>query len=122
MLSYVDKYKELLEEMIKQRDELGDDKAQVKQTYDNYIAYTKSLMELAKCNYDETKKYYEAMLEKDKDNVVLLNNLAVLEIYGNNPSESYKKLNYIADSKKLDCNNDVVKHNLTVVSDTFHKK
>ena len=80
MLSYVDKYEELLKEMIKQKDELGDDNANVKQTYDNYITYTKSLMELAKCNYDETKKYYEEMLEKDKDNVVLLNNLAVLEI------------------------------------------
>ena len=92
----------------------------IKNIYINYILYAEALGQIAYNNYTEAKKKFEEILElkKDKDNLILNNNIAVLNIYEINLKEGYDKLNEINKNKKIEN----INNNIELIQEKFGKK
>ena len=83
ILSKPDKFQEILEEMKKNRDNQKDENKT--KIYNNFVMYAEALSELAKSNYDKSKNLFEEILKNDENNILIKNNIAILNIYNNNP-------------------------------------
>lgn len=92
----------------------------IKNIYINYILYAEALGQIAYNNYTEAKKKFEEILElkKDKDNLILNNNIAVLNIYEINLKEGYDKLIEINKNKKIEN----INNNIELIQEKFGKK
>ena len=118
ILSKPDKFQEMLEEMKKNRDNQKDEK-NIK-IYSNFVMYAEALSELAKSKYDESKNLFEEILKNDENNVLIENNIAILNVYKNNPKECYDKLYSIYQDKKSA--NEYIKTTLKTIQDKFNIK
>ena len=76
--------------------------------------------QIAYNNYTEAKKKFEEILKlkKDKDNLILNNNIAVLNIYEINLKEGYDKLIEINKNKKIEN----INNNIELIQEKFGKK
>lgn len=119
ILSKVDKFQEILEEMKKNRDSQQDEnKIRI---YNNFIMYAEALSELAQCKYNETQDIFKEIL-KNENNPILENNIAVLDIYKNDIKEGFDKLMTIHHEKKNDSENEFTKNTIKTVIDKFNIK
>ena len=118
ILSKPDKFEEILEEMKKNRDNQKDE--QNVKIYNNFIMYAEALSELAKSKYDESKNLFEEILKNDENNVLIKNNIAILNVYKNNPKECYDKLYSIYQDKKS--SNEYIKNTLKTIQEKFNIK
>ena len=120
IFSKPDKYQEILQEMEKNRDKQQDEN-KIK-IYNNYIMYAKAMSELAQCKYDETKTIFKDILKNDENNVLIKNNIAVLNVYKNNPKECYDSLITIYHEKKNDSGNEFIRNTIKSIQDKFNLK
>ena len=118
MFSKFDKYQEVLLKMMETKEKCQDENK--KKIYENYLLYTEALLNIAQNKYDETQSLFNEILKNDENNVLILNNMAVLNIYKNKPKECCDQLNDIISSPKLNCGNECIKNTLTVVSEKFN--
>ena len=118
MFSKFDKYQEVFLKMIEAKDKVQDERK--KKIYGNYILYTEALLDIAQCKYDETQTLFNEILKNDEDNILILNNAAILNIYKNNPKECCEQLNDIISPSRLNSGNDCIKNTLNIVSEKFN--
>ena len=118
ILSKPDKFKEILEEMKKNRDNQKDEK-NIK-IYSNFVMYAEALSELAQSKYDESRNLFQEILKNDENNVLIENNIAILNVYKNNPKECYDKLYSIYQDKKSA--NEYIKTTIKTIQDKFSIK
>ena len=120
ILSKPEKYKEIIEEMIRKRDEQND--SNIIQIYNNYIIYAVALKNIAVCEYDEATTLFQQILVNDQNNILLKNNIAIMDIYKNNPRDCYDKLIEICPDKKNESFNEYIKNTIKSVQDKFNIK
>ena len=120
LFSKPDKFKVIFEEMKKNRDNQKDEKNI--QIYSNFVMYAEALFELAHSKYEESQKIMEEILKKDENNILIKNNIAVLNVYKNNPKVCNEKLLNICRDKKNESGNEYIKNTIKTIQDKFHIK
>ena len=120
IFSKPDKFQHILEEMKKNRDSQQDENN--KKIYNNFVMYAEALSELAKCKYDESKTILEEILKNDENNVLIKNNIAILNIYRNNPRDCHEKLMNIYQDKKNESGNEFIRNTIRTIQDKFYIK
>ena len=69
----------------------------LKPIYSNYINYLEVLLLTVKRQFDQAKNKLNEIKGEDNSNFILMNNIAVIDVYRNEPKESYKNLSLIAE-------------------------
>ena len=115
--SKIDKYQEMIEAMKKRRDEESD--AKKKLTYNNFILYAQSLYQIAQGKIDLSQNTLSDILKTDTGNPIIINNMALLNIYKNNPKESYNNLVQLY-TKGNDSSNETIKNTINFIAEKFN--
>ena len=92
----------------------------LKQVYTNYINYLDALLLTVKREFDQAKNKLTEVIGDDNTNFLIMNNIAVLDVYRNEPNESYKFLSEIAS--QMDCSSQPIKANSDILSSMFNMK
>ena len=104
--------------LIKEGKEKADES--LKQIYTNYINYLDALLLTVKREFDQAKNKLTEIIGDDNTNFLIMNNIAVLDVYRNEPNESYKFLSEIAS--QMDCSSQPIKANSDILSSMFNMK
>ena len=115
--SKIDKYQEMIEAMKKRRDEEGD--AKKKLTYNNFILYAQSLYQIAQGKIDLSQNTLGEILKTDTGNPIIINNMALLNIYKNNPKDCYNGLVQLY-TKGNDSSNETIKNTINFIAEKFN--
>ncbi len=116
MLSKVKKYNEVIAQMKENSKKVENDK-KLQSVYDNYIQYAEILFIISKGDFDNAKAQLTKMLGDDPENILLVNNISILNLFQNKVKECYDNLKKFAT--EMDCMNDVIKQNLNLLADLF---
>jgi flagellar biosynthesis chaperone FliJ len=92
----------------------------LKEVYSNYINYLEVLLLTIKRDYEQAKTKLTEIISNDTSNFLLMNNIAVLDVYRNEPKESYKNLSIIAE--QMDCCSQPLKTNSEILNSMFNMK
>ena len=92
----------------------------LKEVYSNYINYLEVLLLTIKRDYEQAKTKLTEIISNDTSNFLLMNNIAVLDVYRNEPKESYKNLSIIAE--QMDCCSQPLKTNSDILNSMFNMK
>ena len=115
--SKLDKYQEMLEAMKKRRDEEIDGKKKL--IFNNFILYAQSLYQIAQGKIDLSQNTFGEILKTDPGNPLIINNMALLNIYKNNPKECYSNLVQLF-TKGNDSSNETIKNTINFIADKFN--
>ena len=115
--SKLDKYQEMIEAMKKRRDEEIDGKKKL--IFNNFILYAQSLYQIAQGKIDLSQNTFGEMLKTDPGNPLIINNMALLNIYKNNPKECYSNLVQLF-TKGNDSSNETIKNTINFIAEKFN--
>ena len=117
-----DIYEKILEKMKKNKEEAKDN--HIKDIYNNFILYLEGLSKIAYNKYDEAKNKFDEILENEenKNNVIIQNNSALLNIYQKNLKEGYDKLVNIYQDKSNENKSEYIRDTIKVIQEKFNIK
>ena len=115
--SKLDKYQEMIEAMKKRRDEEADGKKKL--IFNNFILYAQSLYQIAQGKIDLSQNTFSEILKADPGNPLIINNMALLNIYKNNPKECYNNLVQLF-MKGNDSSNETIKNTINFIAEKFN--
>ena len=115
--SKLDKYQEMIEAMKKRRDEEADGKKKL--IFNNFILYAQSLYQIAQGKIDLSQNTFGEILKTDPGNPLIINNMALLNIYKNNPKECYSNLVQLF-TKGNDSSNETIKNTINFIAEKFN--
>ena len=115
--SKLDKYQEMIEAMKKRRDEEADGKKKL--IFNNFILYAQSLYQIAQGKIDLSQNTFGEILKTDPGNPLIINNMALLNIYKNNPKECYSNLVQLF-TKGNDSSNETIKNTINFIAKKFN--
>ena len=115
--SKIDKYQEMIEAMKKRRDEEKD--AKKKLICNNFILYAQSLYQIAQGKFDLAQNTFGEILKTDPGNPLIINNMALLNIYKNNPKDCYNNLVQLF-TKGIDSSNETIKGTINFIAEKFN--
>ena len=115
--SKLDKYQEMIEAMKKRRDEETDGKKKL--IFNNFILYAQSLYQIAQGKIDLSQNTFGEILKTDPGNPLIINNMALLNIYKNNPKECYSNLVQLF-TKGNDSSNETIKNTINFIAEKFN--
>lgn len=115
--SKLDKYQEMIEAMKKRRDEEADGKKKL--IFNNFILYAQSLYQIAQGKIDLSQNTFGEILKTDPGNPLIINNMALLIIYKNNPKECYSNLVQLF-TKGNDSSNETIKNTINFIAEKFN--
>ena len=114
--SKLDKYQEMLE-ILKQKKETETDPKK-KSIINNYILYLQALYQVAQGQIENSQKTFGEILKNEPNNPLIKNNIALLNIYKNNPRECYNNL--ISLYKENNSRNETIKNSINFIADKFN--
>ncbi len=114
--SKLDKYQEVLE-ILKKKKETEEDKK--KQTIiNNYILYLQAIYQVAQGQIDNSQNTFGEILKNEPNNPLIKNNIALLNIYKNNPKECYNNLTALYNENNS--HNETIKNTINFIADKFN--
>ena len=111
-----DKYQEALDILKKKKEE--ETEPQKKSIINNYILYVEALYKVAQGQIEESQNTFGQILKSEPTNPLIKNNIALLNIYKNNPKECYNNL--INLYKENNSGNDIIKNSINFIADKFN--
>jgi tetratricopeptide (TPR) repeat protein len=117
IFSKIDKYQEMMEVMKKKKEEESDQKK--KEIYNKFILYGEALFQVAEGKMDLAQNTYMEILKIEPGNPLVINNIALLNIYKNNPKECYKQLVELY-MKGNDSANECIKNTINLIAEKFN--
>ena len=111
-----DKYQEALEILRKKKEEEADPKK--KDIINNYILYVEALYKVAQGKIDDSQNTFGQILKTEPNNPLIKNNIALLNIYKNNPKECYNNL--VNLYKENNSGNEIIKNSINFIADKFN--
>ena len=113
--SKLDKYQESIEILKKKKEEEND--ANKKSLINNYILYLQALNQVAQGQIENSQNTFNEILKSEPNNPLIKNNVALLNIYKNNPKECYN--NWLALYKENNSNNENIKKTINFIAEKF---
>ena len=114
--SKLDIYQEMLEVLKKKKETEPDIKKAT--IISNYILYLQAIYQVAQDQIDNSQKTFGEILKSEPDNPLIKNNIALLNVYKNNPKECYNNLTSIY--KDNNSRNEIIKNNINFIADKFN--
>ena len=114
--SKLDKYQEMME-ILKQKKEAETD-LKKKSTINYYILYLQAIYQVALGQIDNSQSTFGEILKSEPNNPLIRNNIALLNIYKNNPRECYNNLTKLYNDNNS--NNDTIKNTINFIADKFN--
>ena len=113
--SKLDKYQESIEILKKKKEEEND--ANKKSLINNYILYLQALNQVAQGQIENSQNTFNEILKSEPNNPLIKNNVALLNIYKNNPKECHNNL--VALYKENNSNNENIKNTINFIAEKF---
>ncbi|MCQ2819697.1 MAG: hypothetical protein MJ252_20725 [archaeon] len=116
MLSKIDKFNEVLNQMKENAKAVEVDK-NLFNCYNSFVSYTEILYSISQNDYEKAREGMTKLLNDDPQNILLVNNISMLNLFQNNVAQCYENLKKFAT--QYDCMNDIIKQNLNLMADWF---
>ena len=114
--SKLDKYQEMIEILKKKKETETDDKK--KSIINNYILYLQAIYQVAQGQIENSQNTFGQILKNEPNNPLIKNNIALLNVYKNNPRECYNNLTALY--KENNSHNEIIKNNINFIADKFN--
>ena len=114
--SKLDKYQEMVEILKKKKETEKEEKK--KSIINNYILYLKAIYQVAQGQIENSQNTFGQILKNEPNNPLIKNNIAVLNVYKNNPKECYNNLTALY--KENNSHNETIKNTINFIADKFN--
>ena len=114
--SKLDKYQEMLD-ILKKREEKETDMKKLS-LINNYTKYLNAIHQVAQGQVDNAQNIFGEILRSEPNNPLIKNNIALLNIYKNNPKECYNNLTALY--KENNSNNEIIKNTINFIAEKFN--
>ena len=114
--SKLDKYQESIDILKKKKEEETD--TNKKCLINNYILYLQALYQVAQGQIENSQNTFNEILKTEPNNPLVKNNIALLNVYKNNPKECYNSL--VALYKENNANNENIKNTINFIAEKFN--
>jgi len=114
--SKLDKYQEMLD-TLKKREEKETDMKKLS-LINNYTKYLNAIYQVAQGQVDNAQNIFGEILRSEPNNPLIKNNIALLNIYKNNPKECYNNLTALY--KENNSNNETIKNTINFIAEKFN--
>ena len=114
--SKLDKYQESIDILKKKKEEETD--TNKKSLINNYILYLQALYQVAQGQIENSQNTFNEILKTEPNNPLVKNNIALLNVYKNNPKECYNSL--VALYKENNANNENIKNTINFIAEKFN--
>ncbi len=84
------------------------------------MIFAECLSWISKGEYEIAKNKFTDILRNNPDNLIVINNLSMLNIYLNKVDKSYLDFKIILDKEQMNCFNEITFSNITVLTDVFN--
>ena len=114
--SKLDKYQEMVEILKKKKETEKEEKK--KTVINNYILYLQAIYQVAQGQIENSQNTFGQILKNEPNNPLIKNNIAVLNVYKNNPKECYNNLTALY--KENNSHNETIKNTINFIADKFN--
>ena len=114
--SKLDKYQEMLD-TLKKKEEKETDMKKLS-LINNYTKYLNAIYQVAQGQVDNAQNIFGEILRSEPNNPLIKNNIALLNIYKNNPKECYNNLTALY--KENNSNNETIKNSINFIAEKFN--
>ena len=114
--SKLDKYQEMVEILKKKKETEKEEKK--KSIINNYILYLQAIYQVAQGQIENSQNTFGQILKNEPNNPLIKNNIAVLNVYKNNPKECYNNLTALY--KENNSHNETIKNTINFIADKFN--
>ena len=114
--SKLDKYQEMVEILKKKKETEKEEKK--KTVINNYILYLQAIYQVAQGQIENSQNTFGQILKNEPNNPLIKNNIAVLNVYKNNPKECYNNLTTLY--KENNSHNETIKNTINFIADKFN--
>ena len=114
--SKLDKYQEMVEILKKKKETEKEEKK--KSVINNYILYLQAIYQVAQGQIENSQNTFGQILKNEPNNPLIKNNIAVLNVYKNNPKECYNNLTALY--KENNSHNETIKNTINFIADKFN--
>ena len=114
--SKLDKYQEMVEILKKKKETEKEEKK--KNVINNYILYLQAIYQVAQGQIENSQNTFGQILKNEPNNPLIKNNIAVLNVYKNNPKECYNNLTALY--KENNSHNETIKNTINFIADKFN--
>ena len=114
--SKLDKYQEMVEILKKKKETEKEEKK--KSVINNYILYLQAIYQVAQGQIENSQNTFGQILKNEPNNPLIKNNIAVLNVYKNNPKECYNNLTALY--KENNSHNENIKNTINFIADKFN--
>ena len=89
-----------------------------KNVINNYILYLQAIYQVAQGQIENSQNTFGQILKNEPNNPLIKNNIAVLNVYKNNPKECYNNLTALY--KENNSHNETIKNTINFIADKFN--
>ena len=114
--SKLDKYQEMVEILKKKKETEKEEKKKL--VINNYILYLQAIYQVAQGQIENSQNTFGQILKNEPNNPLIKNNIAVLNVYKNNPKECYNNLTALY--KENNSHNETIKNTINFIADKFN--
>jgi len=114
--SKLDKYQEMVEILKKKKESEKEEKK--KTIINNYILYLQAIHQVAQGQIENSQNTFGQILKSEPNNPLIKNNIALLNVYKNNPKECYNNLTALY--KEKNSKNETIKNTINFIADKFN--
>jgi len=114
--SKLDKYQEMVEILKKKKESEKEEKK--KTIINNYILYLQAIHQVAQGQIENSQNTFGQILKSEPNNPLIKNNIALLNVYKNNPKECYNNLTALY--KEKNSQNETIKNTINFIADKFN--
>jgi len=114
--SKLDKYQEMVEILKTKKESEKEEKK--KTIINNYILYLQAIHQVAQGQIENSQNTFGQILKTEPNNPLIKNNIALLNVYKNNPKECYNNLTALY--KEKNSQNETIKNTINFIADKFN--
>ena len=114
--SKLDKYQEMVEILKAKKESEKEEKK--KTIINNYILYLQAIHQVAQGQIENSQNTFGQILKTEPNNPLIKNNIALLNVYKNNPKECYNNLTALY--KEKNSQNETIKNTINFIADKFN--
>ena len=114
--SKLDKYREMLD-TLKKKEEKETDMKKLS-LINNYTKYLNAIYQVAQGQMDNAQNIFGEILKSEPNSPLIKNNIALLNIYKNNPKECYNNLTALY--KENNSSNETIKNTINFIAEKFN--
>ena len=114
--SKLDKYQEMVEILKTKKESENEEKK--KAIINNYILYLQAIHQVAQGQIENSQNTFGQILKTEPNNPLIKNNIALLNVYKNNPKECYNNLTALY--KEKNSQNETIKNTINFIADKFN--